>query len=166
MKAQLVGLLILGMAGASTVTAGGWGQTYAIEIRSPQESESLMVTDTQIVESLSFWVGPGSGFSGLLSKPTPERSITNWQAGKAPDVSDKLTVYEVRFLLKPESDPDIYTVLYAPDWKENTGYIYYPRKSSQIVWHGVSDAWMHASERWHDVMGAAVSQRWQLTDAP
>ena len=165
MRAQLLGLVVLGMVIASGMChAGGWGQTYAIEVRPAQQAEALMVTDPQIVGSLSFWVGPGSGFSDLLTKPTPERSITNWQAGEASEVSGDLPVFEVRFLLEPRSDPDSYTVLYAPDYKKDQGYIYYPREGTEIVWHGVSESWMFASQRWHTIIGSAISERWKLTD--
>lgn len=161
MRLGLPGLFVcLLMAAPDHLQAGGWGQTFAIEITSPQASEPLVVTDSQVVNSLSFWVGPGTGYSDLLTKPIPERSITNWQRGTATDLSDELPVFEVRFLLGSKANPATYTVLYAPDWQDNKGYIFYSPQSAHIVTHGVSGNWMHASQRWNETIGSALVRPW------
>jgi hypothetical protein len=51
-------------------------------------------------------------------------------------------------------------VLYEPDPEHGSGYIFYPADgSSGIVTHFVEETWRHASDRWSERVGAAISEQ-------
>jgi hypothetical protein len=132
---------------------------FVVEVRGGRLAEPLIITDSAVVEDLSFWVGPGTGFSEFMGPVSLERSIINWNRGKAIDRPSGLETYEVRFLLEPRDNPPVYIVQYEPDPANDSGYIYTAAASGHIVTHGVADTWMYASPLWNERVGAAISDR-------
>jgi hypothetical protein len=158
-RAMLVLLVTLVLAPEPPAWAGAWGRVFAVEVRGIGLAEPLIITDSAVVQDLSFWVGPGTGFSEFMGAVSLERSIIAWDRGKATDRPSGLETYEVRFLLEPRDDPPTYVVRYQPDAANGSGYIYTPASSGRIVAHGVADTWMYASSRWNERVGAAISER-------
>ena len=116
-----------------TAIAGGWGPTLAIEVRSVDFDEPLTITERSIVDGLSFWVGPGTGYSEFMGPVAYSKSIVNWDLDEVVTRREVLPLYEVRFLLGSLDDPAAYTVYYEPDRANNAGYIYYPKARFLIV---------------------------------
>ena len=162
MKQLSLGLLIVCLVILhESAWPGGWGRTFAIEVHGDALAKPLVITDSSTVDGLSFWVGPGTGYSEFMGPVNLELSIVDWDRGEAAKRPKGLASYEVRFLLEPRDDPPAYIVLYEPDPVNNSGYIYYPAKSGSIVAHGVSGTWRYASPRWNDRVGAAISEHLQ-----
>jgi hypothetical protein len=158
-RATLVLLVALVLAPEALTWAGAWGRVFAVEVRGNGLAEPLTITDSAVVQDLSFWVGPGTGFKEFMGPVSRERSIIAWDRGEATDRPSGLETYEVRFLLEPRDDPPAYVVRYQPDAAHSSGYIYTPASSGHIVTHGVADTWMYASSRWNERVGAAISER-------
>lgn len=153
-------LVVLLLTPHAPAWPGAWGQVFAIEIRGDALAEPLTLTDPTVVEELSFWVGPGTGYSKFMGPVSLDRSIVDWNRGEATDRPTGLETYEVRFLLEPRDDPPVYLVLYEPDPENGSGYIYFPADgSSGIVTHFVEDTWRHASSRWNERVGAEISEQ-------
>lgn len=142
----------------TSALAGAWGRVYAIEIRGNGLCEPLIITDSAIVDDLSFWVGPGTGFSDFMGPVNLDRSIVDWSQGEATKKPSGLANFEVRFLLEPRDSPTTYIVLYEPDPANRSGYIYFTGRGSNIVAHGVTGTWWRASVRWDERVGAAISE--------
>lgn len=160
MKPLLIGFVLISLAIFHDVAfGGGWGPTFAIEIHGHDLDAPLTITEPSIVEGLSFWVGPGTGFSEFMGPVAYNKSIVDWDQGEVLEKREALPRYEVRFLLGSRDDPATFTVLYEPDPSNKSGYIYYPRKSSGIVTHGVDGTWRYASARWNDEVGAAIADQ-------
>jgi hypothetical protein len=161
MKRLSIGLLLASLVVLQAPAwPGGWGRVYAVEVRGESLAQPLMITDPAIVQELSFWIGPGTNFSEFMGPVNREGSIVDWERGEAADRPGGLETYEVRFLLEPRDDPPVYLVLYEPDPKNGSGYIYYPADgSSGIVTHFVEDTWRYASVRWTERVGAAISEQ-------
>lgn len=158
-RAMLVLLVVLALAPEAPAWSGGWGRVFAVEIRGNGLAEPLIITDSAIVQELSFWVGPGTSYREFLGPASLERSIIAWDRGKATDRPSGLETYEVRFLLEPRDHPPAYVVRYQPDAANGSGYIYTLASSGHIVTHGVADTWMYASSRWNERVGAAIAER-------
>ncbi len=159
MKRTTFGLLLITLiAPHQPAWSGGWGRVFAVEVRSDSFSEPLVISDSAIVDELSFWVGPGTGYREFIGPVSLERSIVDWQRGEATNRPAGLASYEVRFLLEPRADPPVYIVLYQPAPDDREGYIYYTGKGSSIVSHRVSGTWRYASARWNARVGAAISE--------
>lgn len=158
-RATLVLLVALVVALQAPAWSGAWGPVFAVEVRGEGLADPLIITDPAVVQELSFWVGPGTGFREFMSSVGLERSIIAWDRGEATERPSGLATYEVRFLLEPRDHPPAYVVLYQPDANNLSGYIYTPASSGRIVWHGVSDTWMYASSRWNERVGAAIAER-------
>jgi hypothetical protein len=159
-RATLVLLVVLLLTPHAPAWSGAWGRVFAIEIRGDALAEPLTITDPTVVQDLSFWVGPGTGFSEFMGPVSLDRSIVDWDRGEATDRPTGLETYEVRFLLEPRGDPPVYLVLYEPEPENGSGYIYYPADgSSGIVTHFVEDTWRYASSRWNERVGAAISEQ-------
>jgi hypothetical protein len=158
-RASLVLLVILGLAPQAPVWSGAWGRVFAVEVRGNGLAEPLIITDSAVVQELSFWVGPGTGFSEFMGPVSLEHSIIAWDRGEATDRPNGLETYEVRFLLEPRHHPPAYVIRYEPDPANGSGYIYTPASSGRIVTHGIADTWMYASSRWNERVGAAISER-------
>lgn len=141
--------------------AGAWGPTFAIEVRGDAFAEPIVITDPSIVEELSFWVGPGTGFSEFMGPVNHDRSIVDWEHGEASDRPDGLASYEVRFLLEPRANPPVFTIMYEPDLENDSGYIYYPTGKNSIVTHRVDGTWRYASTQWNDKIGEAIAAHLQ-----
>jgi hypothetical protein len=137
--------------------SGGWGRTFAIEISGASLAEPILVTDPAIVEELSFWVGPGTGFSEFMGPVNHERSIVAWDRGEVTDKPGGLASYKVRFLLEPQNDPPAFTILYEPDPENHSGYIYYPTRTNSIVTHFAEGTWRYASAQWNNKVGEAIA---------
>ncbi len=162
MKQLSLGLfLVLFLCSHETTWAGGWGPVYAIEVRGDAFAKPLVITEPSIVAELSFWVGPGTGFSQFMGPVNHDLSIVDWNRGEVADKPDGLASYEVRFLLEPRDNPPKYTVVYEPDPENDSGYIYYPAKTNSIVTHYVDGTWRYASTRWQDRVGAAIAAHLQ-----
>jgi len=157
--ATLLLLVALLFAPHAPAWSGAWGRVFAVEVRGGALAEPLTITDPAIVQELSFWVGPGTGFSEFMGPVSLERSIIDWNRGKATDRPNGLETYEVRFLLEPRDNPPAYIVQYEPDPANGSGYIYTAAASGHIVTHGVADTWMYASPLWNERVGAAISDR-------
>lgn len=157
-RATLILLVALLFAPHAPAWSGAWGRVFAIEVDGDALAEPLMITSPAVVQELSFWVGPGTGFREFMGPVKLDRSIVDWDRGEATDRPSGLETYEVRFLLEPRDDPPAYVVLYEPDPENGSGYIYYPASSGHIVTHGVADTWMYASSRWNKRVGAAISE--------
>ena len=159
MQRLALGLLLVCLVTLHEPTwSGAWGRTFAIEVHGDAFAKPLVITDSAIVDELSFWVGPGTDDSEFMGPVNLELSVVDWDRGEATKRPKGLTSYEVRFLLEPRDDPPAYIVLYEPDPASNSGYIYYPVKSASIVTHSVSGTWRYASPRWNDRVGAAISE--------
>ena len=159
MKQLSLGLLLVSLVFLhESAWPGGWGRTFTIELHGDAFAKPLAITDPSTVGGLSFWVGPGTGYSDFMGPVNLELSIVDWERGEAAKRPKGLASYEVRFLLEPQDDPSAYIVLYEPDPVNNSGYIYYPAKSNSIVAHGVSGTWRYASPRWNDNVSAAISE--------
>jgi hypothetical protein len=144
-----------------TAWAGGWGPVYAIEVRGDAFSKPLVITEPSIVEELSFWVGPGTGYSEFMGPVNHDLSIVDWERGEVADNPDGLASYEIRFLLEPRDNSPKYTIVYEPDPEGDSGYIYYPTMTNSIVTHFVDGTWRYASTRWNDRVGAAIAAHLQ-----
>ena len=147
----------------SPTLAGGWGPVYALELRGEAFAEPLIITDPSIVEELSFWVGPGTGYSVFMGPVNHDLSIVDWDRGEVTARPSELPSYEVRFLLEPRIDPPKFIVTYEPDPENGSGYIYYPSKTNSIVTHMVDGTWRYASTRWNERVGAAIAAHLQST---
>jgi hypothetical protein len=158
-RAALVLLVTLLLAPLVPAWSGAWGRVFVVEVRGGGLAEPLIITDSAVVEDLSFWVGPGTGFSEFMGPVSLERSIIAWNRGKTIDRPSGLEAYEVRFLLEPRDNPPAYIVQYEPDPANDSGYIYTAAASGHIVTHGVADTWMYASPLWNERVGAAISDR-------
>jgi hypothetical protein len=158
-RAALVLLVALLLAPLAPAWSGAWGRVFVVEVRGSGLAEPLIITDPAVVEDLSFWVGPGTGFSEFMGPVGLERSIIAWDRGEATDRPNGLATYEVRFLLEPRDDPPAYVVQYEPDPANRSGYIRTAAASGHIVTHGVAGTWMYASPRWNERVGAAISDR-------
>jgi hypothetical protein len=158
-RATLVLLVALVVAPHAPARSGAWGRVFAVEVRGNGLAEPLLITDIAVVQGLSFWVGPGTGFSEFMGPVSLERSIIAWDRGEATDRPNGLEAYEVRFLLEPRDDPPAYIVRYEPEPENGSGYIYTPASSGHIVSHGVAETWMYASAQWNERVGAAISER-------
>jgi hypothetical protein len=158
-RAALILLVALLFDPHAPAWSGAWGRVFVVEVRGNALAEPLIITNPVVVQELSFWVGPGTGFSEFMGPVELDRSIVDWDRGEAADPPSELKTYEVRFLLEPRDDPPAYVVLYAPDPENGSGYIYYPASSGHIVTHGVADTWMYASSRWNERVGAAISEQ-------
>lgn len=158
-RATLVLLVTLALALQAPAWSGAWGRVFAVVVHGGGLAEPLIITDPAVVQDLSFWVGPGTGFSEFMGPVSLERSIIAWDRGEARGRPSGLEIYEVRFLLEPRDDPPAYIVRYQPDAASASGYIYTPAASGHIVTHGVADIWMYASPRWDERVGAAIAQR-------
>lgn len=157
MKRLSLGLLLLCLlTPGDRALSGAWGRVFAIEIRGDGLAEPLVITDSTIVDELSFWVGPGTGYSEFMGPVNHDASIVDWARGEVTGKPDGLASYEVRFLLEPRDDPPSYVVLYEPDPANGSGYIFYTGESDNIVAHGVTGTWRYASSRWNDEVGAAI----------
>ena len=157
MKQARLPLLLLVLAILhEPVWPGGWGRVYAIEISGDSLTEALVITDEYLVESLSFWVGPGTSYREFMGPVRLDRSIVDWDRGEALDHPDGLTRYKVRFLLEPRDDPPAFTVFYEPDFVHGEGYIYYPFTNS-IVTHSSEGTWRYASTRWSQEVGLLLA---------
>jgi len=164
---QLTLVLLLAILALPRESAfsGGWGRTFAIEISGDALAQPIVITDPTIVEALSFWVGPGTGFSEFMGPVNLERSIVAWDRGEATDKPDGLVSYKVRFLLEPQNDPPAFTVLYESDPQSDSGYIYYPTRTNSIVTHSVEGTWKYASAQWNDKVGDAIAANLQSLSA-
>ncbi|MEM7281966.1 MAG: hypothetical protein AAF438_10105 [Pseudomonadota bacterium] len=149
--------VVLIAMGSTTLWSGGWGPTYAIEIRGGKLDQPLVITDPSTIKALSFWVGPGTDFREFMGPVNNDASIVDWDRGEATERPQGLTNYEVRFLLEPRSDPPTFTVHYEPDSANNSGYIYYPRMLNSIVTHFVDGTWRYASTQWNEKIGSAIA---------
>ena len=158
-RATLVLLLAVLCTPNLPAWSGAWGRVFAVEVRGDSLAEPLTITDPAVVLELSFWVGPGTDFREFLGPVKRDRSIVDWDRGKATDRPSGLETYEVRFLLEPRDNPPAYVVLYEPDPQNGAGYIYYPASSGRIVSHGVADTWMYASSQWNERVGGAISEQ-------
>ncbi|MEO1244869.1 MAG: hypothetical protein AAFX56_04210 [Pseudomonadota bacterium] len=138
--------------------SGGWGRVFAIEVHGDGFAKPLVITDSEIVDELTFWVGPGTRYRTFMGPVDLEASIVDWDRGEAVDRPEGLASYEVRFLLEPKDNPPAYIVLYEPDPANGSGYIYYTGKGGNIVYHGVSGTWRYASPRWNERVGAKISR--------
>ena len=162
MKQFSLGLLLVCLVTLQeSAWPGAWGRTFAIEVHGDALAKPLVITDPSTVDELSFWVGPGTGYSEFMGPVNLELSIVAWDRGEATKRPKGLASYEIHFLLEPRDDPPAYIVLYEPDSDNNSGYIYYPAKSGSIVAHGVSGTWRYASLRWNERVGAAISEHLQ-----
>ncbi len=158
MKTLATALLCMLVATPIDATrAGAWGRTFAIEVTGDTLAEPLIITDPAIVEELSFWVGPGTGHTEFMGAVKHDASITDWARGQATTRPEGLARYQVRFLLEPRDDPPAYIVFYEPDPNNNSGYIFYPKRTNSIVTHGVNGTWRYASILWNNRVGAAIA---------
>ena len=66
-----IALLIAACAPASY--AGAWGLTYQIEISGDGIDPPLLIDDPQILDRLSFWVGPGNLGDGATRSASANR---------------------------------------------------------------------------------------------
>lgn len=158
---SLVLLLVFFLSLHDTTWSGAWGPVYAIEVSGDTFAEPLVITDPSVVEELSFWVGPGTGYSEFMGPVNHDLSIVDWNRGEVVNRPDGLATYEVRFLLEPKDNPPRYTIVYEPDAEGNSGYIYYPEMTNSIVTHLVDGTWRYASTRWNDRVGAAIAAHLQ-----
>lgn len=157
MKRLSLGLLLVYLVTLlEPAWSGAWGRLFAVEVHEESLAKPLVITDSAIVDELTFWVGPGTGFSEFMGPVNLEASIVDWDRGEVTERPDGLATYEVRFLLEPRENPPTYIVLYEPDPANNSGYIYYTGKGDNIVAHGVSGTWRYASHRWNDRVGTAI----------
>ena len=138
--------------------AGGWGPTFAIELRGDGFEQPLVITDPSIVKKLSFWVGPGTNMTDFMCPDGAEKSIVDWDAGVVTDRPAGLRRIEVKFRVgwSPESK-DAYFVLYEIEPGGSKGYIYHPGTNA-IVAHVRHGTWRRASDRWNEVIGAIVNK--------
>ncbi|MDZ7768227.1 MAG: hypothetical protein U5K38_03740 [Woeseiaceae bacterium] len=88
--ALLILLTVLLIAPHVPAWSGAWGRVFAVEIRSDALAEQLRITDPALVQELSFWVGPGTGFSEFMGPVNDERSIVDWERGEATDRPSEL----------------------------------------------------------------------------
>lgn len=159
-RATLISLVALFLSLQDPAWSGAWGRVFAVEVSGDALAEPLRITDPAIVRELSFWVGPGTGFSEFMGPVNREASIVDWERGEATDRPAGLKTYDVRFLLEPRDNPPVYRVLYEPDPEDGSGYIFYPADgSSGIVTHFVEDTWRYASDRWNERVGAAIAEQ-------
>lgn len=159
-RVTLIFLVLILLTLHDSAWSGAWGRVFAVEVRGDALAVPLKITDPAIVQELSFWVGPGTGFSEFMGPVNRESSIVDWERGEATDRPSGLKTYEVRFLLEPRDNPPVYRVLYEPDPEHSSGYIFYPAGgSSGIVTHFVEDTWRYASDRWNERVGAAISEQ-------
>lgn len=157
MKIAACALLLAGLlVPDASAWSGGWGRVFAIEIRGDALSGPLVLTEPAVVDELSFWVGPGTGFREFMGPVHRERSIVDWDRGEVAARPAGLAAFEVRFLLEPRNDPPAFLVLYEPD--PDGGYVYFPAASSHIVTHGVTDTWRYASARFDERIGGAIAK--------
>jgi len=161
----LVLLLAILVTPQESAFSGGWGRTFAIEISGEALAQPIVLTDPTIVDALSFWVGPGTGFSEFMGPVDHELSIVAWDQGEVTDKPDGLVSYKVRFLLEPQNDPPAFTILYEPDPENDSGYIYYPTRTNSIVTHFVEGTWRYASARWNNKIGEAIADYLQSLSA-
>ena len=138
--------------------AGGWGPTFAIELRGDGLEHPIEITDPSILEKLSFWVGPGTNMREFMRPDGSEKSIANWEAGVVTDRPSGLQRVEVKFRVgwTPESTKAFF-VFYEMEPGSSTAYIYHP-VANDIVAHVREGAWRYASDRWNEMIGPIVDE--------
>lgn len=156
-------LLAISIFPQETAFSGGWGRTFAIEISGEALAQPIVITDPSVVEALSFWVGPGTGYSEFMGPVNHELSIVAWDRGEVSDKPGDLARFQIRFLLEPQDDPPAFIILYEPDPENDSGYIYYPERTNSIVTHFAEGTWRHASAEWNDKIGWAIAAASELS---
>ena len=138
--------------------AGGWGPTFAIELRGDGLEHPIEITDPSILEKLSFWVGPGTNMRDFMRSDGSEKSIVNWDTGVVTERPSGLQRVEVKFRVgwSPEST-DAFFVLYEMEPGSSTAYIYHPITNA-IVTHVGEGAWRFASDRWNRKIGPIIDK--------
>ena len=138
--------------------AGGWGPTFAIELRGDGLEQPIVITDPSILEKLSFWVGPGTNMREFMRSDGSEKNIVNWHAGVVTERPAGLQRVEVKFRVgwSPES-ADAFFVFYEKEPGSSTAYIYHPI-TNKIVAHVGKGAWRYASDRWNEMIGPIVDE--------
>ena len=124
--------------------AGGWGPTFAIELRGDGLEHPIEITDPSILEKLSFWVGPGTNMRDFMRSDGSEKSIVNWDTGVVTERPSGLQRVEVKFRVgwSPESTVAFF-VLYEMEPGSSTAYIYHPITNNAIVAHVDEGAWRY-----------------------
>ena len=138
--------------------AGGWGPTFAIELRGDGLEQPIVITDPSILEKLSFWVGPGTNMREFMRSDGSEKSIVNWHAGVVTERPAGLQRVEVKIRVgwSPESTAAFF-VFYEMEPGSTTGYIYHPVRNA-IVAHVREGAWRYASDRWNEMIAPIIDE--------
>lgn len=138
--------------------AGGWGPTFAIELRGDGLEQPIVITDPSILEKLSFWVGPGTNMREFMRFDGAEKSIVKWDAGVVAERPAGLQRVEVKFRVgwSPESTAAFF-VFYEMEPGSSSGYIYHP-ETNLIVGHVVEGAWRYPSDRWNEMIDPIIEK--------
>ena len=110
---------------SQSAMAGGWGPTFAIELRGDGLAKPLEITDPSILEKLSFWVGPGTNMTDFMRPDGSEKSIVNWDAGVVTDHPAGLQRVEVKFRVgwSSESKAAFFRVIWNGAWQFDGLYL-------------------------------------------
>ena len=156
-RSTLIIYMVLACCSQSAM-AGGWGPTFAIELRGDGLEQPIEITDPSILENLSFWVGPGTCMREFMRFDGAEKSIVKWDAGAVTERPAGLQRVEVKFHVgwSPESTAAFF-VFYEMEPGSSTGYIYHPVRNA-IVAHVREGAWRYASDRWNEMIAPIVDE--------
>jgi len=143
------------------------GPIVEIEITGDGIDAPLRVTDAGIVGNFSIWNGPGVSTStaGVANSPAHLETGVNdgrfidWPRGVVAQRPADLQRFEVTFRLATPGTASEYVVAYEIDRSSGQGYIYLPRWTNDLIWHGIEGRWLYASRKWDDLVMPLIAQR-------
>ena len=157
--------VLAGVATFSISAAWSKGSTLNIEIRGDGLASPIAITDPSILGAFNIWNGPGVSVNGQSYIPGPDvpsGAFIDWRTGIVTKRPPGLQRLEVTFLIgrvEAAQSARKYVVAYELDTSSGRGFIYLPKWSNDLIWHGVEGNWFHAAPRWDEMLAPIVRQR-------
>ncbi|CAN5158725.1 hypothetical protein BH24PSE2_BH24PSE2_17480 [soil metagenome] len=139
-------------------------ETIQINIYGASLSNTIELTDQEIVSRFSIWNGPGTKIriKGEPARMDVSGTFVDWSAGEAEQRPDDLQQYRVQFLLGFEegstSSPLTYDVSYAFAPERPGGYMFLPAGNTSLIYHGVEGSWFRSSDAWEQAIRPIIER--------
>lgn len=153
-------------------------QNLRIEIVGDGLSETIVITDPEILGLFNIWNGPGVVARGPDGMPYPPAHLdlnesdgrfVDWPRGMATERPSGLQRLEVTFVVGAPGRPDVegsYVVAYEVDSRDSSGFVYLPMWTNDLIRHGVEGNWFHATGRWNEAIAPVVASHTGVLRAP